>query len=235
MAMVEVSCGESVELAAKTVSAALVEASAELLVLLTGNDEDLTLVVTAAIAELSLNTAEVVSAGIPMAPWASVLCGSDEVPIDVGTEPLGTVAPEAGEIPPVPGLIVGNAEESPSLVIVELETAKMLSVLVSEVDKEAMYVDVRAAVWAVLLDPGYSVRTKVVVMTLVLVEYVWPPEEAQKKEIVAVVGVLFTTGVVVVAAVDSCKSVKFQPELLKLLKDVLVRVAKLDTVSVRVI
>ena len=87
----------------------------------------------------------------------------------------------------------------------------------------------------VLLDGGYSVRTRVVVMPLVLVEYVWPPEEAQKKEIVAVVGVLLTTGVVMVAAVGSCKSVKFQPELPMPLKDVLVRVAKLDTVSVRVI
>ena len=87
----------------------------------------------------------------------------------------------------------------------------------------------------VLLDGGYSVRTRVVVMTLVLVEYVWPPEEAQKKEIVAVVGVLLTIGVVLVAAVGSCKSVKFHPELPMPLKDVLVRVAKLDTVSVRVI
>lgn len=51
----------------------------------------------------------------------------------------------------------------------------------------------------------------------------------------AVVGVLFTTGVVVVAAVGSCKSVKFQPELPMPLKEVLVRVAKLDTVLVRVI
>ena len=76
-------------------------------------------------------------------------------------------------------------------------------------------------------------RTRVVVMTLVLVEYVWPPEEAQKKEIVAVVGVLLTTGVVMVAAVGSCKSVKFQPELPMPL-NVLVRVAKADTVSVRV-
>ena len=86
----------------------------------------------------------------------------------------------------------------------------------------------------VLLDGGYSVRTRVVVMTLVLVEYVWPPEEAQKKEIVAVVGVLLTTGVVMVAAVGSCKSVKFQPELPRPLKVVLVKVAKDETVSVRV-
>lgn len=156
--------------------------------------------------------------------------------MDVGAEPLGTVAaPEAGEIPSVPGFIVGNAEESPSLVIVELEAAKTLSVLVFAVDEEVMYVDVRATVWVVLLLPGNSVRMRVVVMTLVLVEYVWPPEEAQKKEIVAVVGVLFTTGVVVVAAVGSCKSVKFQPELPMPLKVVLVRVAKLDTVLVRVI
>jgi hypothetical protein len=73
-------------------------------------------------------------------------------------------------------------------------------------------------------------------MILVLVAYVWPPEEAQKKEIVAVVGVLLTTGVVMVAvSVGSCKSVKFQPELPMPPKDVLVRVAKADTVSVRVI
>ena len=51
----------------------------------------------------------------------------------------------------------------------------------------------------------------------------------------AVVGVLLTTGVAIVAPVGSCKSVKFQPELPIPLKDVLVRVAKLDTVSVRVI
>ena len=93
--------------------------------------------------------------------------------MDVGVEPLGTVAaPEAGEIPSVPGFIVGNAEESPSLVIVELEAAKTLSVLVFAVDEGVMYVDVRAAVWVVLLDPGNSVRMRVVVMTLVLVEYV---------------------------------------------------------------
>ena len=88
--------------------------------------------------------------------------------------------------------------------------------------------------WVLLLESGYSVRTRVVVMTLVLVEYVWPPEDAQKKEIVAVVGVLFTTGVVMVA-VGSCESVKFQPELPRPLKVVLVKVAKDDTVSVRVI
>jgi hypothetical protein len=77
---------------------------------------------------------------------------------------------------------------------------------------------------------------RVVVMTLVLVEYVWPPEEAQKKEIVAVVGVLLTTGVVAMVAVSvgCCKSVKFQPELLRPPKVVLVKVAKDDTVSVRV-
>ena len=92
-----------------------------------------------------------------------------------------------------------------------------------------MYRDVRATVWVVVL-PGHSVRMRVVVMTLVLVEYVWPPEEAQKKEIVAVVGVLLTTGVVIVS-VGSCKSVKFQPELPMPL-NVLVRVAKADTVSV---
>ena len=43
-----------------------------------------------------------------------------------------------------------------------------------------------------------------------------------------------TTGVMMVAAVGSCKSVKFQPELPMPPNDVLVRVAKLDTVSVRV-
>jgi hypothetical protein len=77
---------------------------------------------------------------------------------------------------------------------------------------------------------------RVVVMTLVLVEYVWPPEEAQKKEIVAVVGVLLTTGVVMMVAVSvgSCMSVKFQPELPRPLKVVLVKVAKDETVSVRV-
>jgi hypothetical protein len=52
---------------------------------------------------------------------------------------------------------------------------------------------------------------------------------------VAVVGVLSTTGVMMVAvSVGSCKSVKFQPELPRPLKVVLVRVAKDDTVSVRV-
>lgn len=87
----------------------------------------------------------------------------------------------------------------------------------------------------VLLESGYSVRMRVVVMTLVLVEYVWPPEEAQKKEIVAVVGVLLTTGVVMVAvSVGSCMSVKFQPELPRPLKVVLIKVAKDETVSVRV-
>jgi hypothetical protein len=67
--------------------------------------------------------------------------------MDVGIEPLGTVAaPEAGEIPSVPGFIVGNAEESTSLVMVELEATKTLSVLVFEVDEEARRVDVRAGV-----------------------------------------------------------------------------------------
>jgi hypothetical protein len=67
--------------------------------------------------------------------------------MDVGIEPLGTVAaPEAGEIPSVPGFIVGNAEESTSLVMVELEATKTLSVLVFEVDEEARRVDVRATV-----------------------------------------------------------------------------------------
>ena len=67
--------------------------------------------------------------------------------MDVGIEPLGTVAaPEAGEIPSVPGFIVGNAEESTSLVMVELEVTKTLSVLVFEVDEEARRVDVRATV-----------------------------------------------------------------------------------------
>ena len=61
----------------------------------------------------------------------------------------------------------------------------------------------------------------------------WPPEEAQKKEIVAVVGVLLTMGVVMVS-VGSCKSVKFQPELPRPLKVVLIKVAKDETVSVRV-
>lgn len=64
----------------------------------------------------------------------------------------------------------------------------------------------------------------------------WPPEEAQKKEMVAVVGVLSMTAVVKVAApVGSCESVIFQPELPMPPKDVFVRVAKEDTVLVRVI
>ena len=67
--------------------------------------------------------------------------------MDVGIEPLSTVAaPEAGEIPSVPGFVVGNAEESTSLVMVELEATKTLSVLVFEVDEEARRVDVRATV-----------------------------------------------------------------------------------------
>jgi hypothetical protein len=72
-------------------------------------------------------------------------------------------------------------------------------------------------------------------MTLVLVEYVWPPEEAQKKEIVAVVGVLVITAVVVVpVSVGSSDSVMFQPELPMPPKEVLVEVTKEDTVLVRV-
>jgi hypothetical protein len=72
-------------------------------------------------------------------------------------------------------------------------------------------------------------------MTLVLVEYVWPPEEAQKKEIVAVVGVLVITAVVVVpVSVGSSESVMFQPELHMPPKEVLVEVTKEDTVLVRV-
>jgi hypothetical protein len=108
--------------------------------------------------------------------------------------------PEAGEIPSVPGLIVGNAEEGPSLVIFELKPAEALLVFFSEVTEEVMYVDVGATIWVVRLASGNTVRMRVVVMILVLVEYVWPPDEAQKKEIVAVVGVLSTTAVVVVTA-----------------------------------
>jgi hypothetical protein len=79
------------------------------------------------------------------------------------------------------------------------------------------------------------VRKRVVVMTLVLVEYVWPPDDAQKKEIVAVVGVLVMTAVVrVPASVGSCKSVMFQPELPIPPKEVLVDVTKEDTVLVLV-
>jgi hypothetical protein len=218
------------------VSVVVEEGWTELPVLSTSNDELSTPVVAAPIAELLLGTADVVSAGTPFTPWASLLCDSGGVPTDVGRNPLGTVAaPEAGEIPSVPGLIVGNAEEPPSLAVVELGTTGTLLVLFLGVAEEVMRVDVWADVWVVLSEFGYSVRMRVVVMTLVLVEYVWPPEEAQKKEIVAVVGVLSTTGVMMVAvSVGSCKSVKFQPELPRPLKVVLVRVAKDDTVSIRV-
>lgn len=79
------------------------------------------------------------------------------------------------------------------------------------------------------------VLKRVVVMILVLVEYVCPPEDAQKKEIVAVVGVLTTAVVAIVGApVGSCESVMFQPELPMPPKLVLVKVAKEDTVLVRV-
>jgi hypothetical protein len=188
------------------------------------------------LAELLLGTADDVSKGTPVAPWASLLCGSDEPPLGTGREPLGAVAvPEAGEIPSVPGLIVGNAEEGPSLVIFELKPAEALLVFFSEVTEEVMYVDVGATIWVVRLASGNTVRMRVVVMILVLVEYVWPPDEAQKKEIVAVVGVLSTTAVVVVTAwVVSCESVKFQPELPMPPKDVFVKVAMEDTVLVRV-
>jgi hypothetical protein len=72
-------------------------------------------------------------------------------------------------------------------------------------------------------------------MTLVLVEYVWPPEEAQKKEIVAVVGVLVIMAVVMVpVSVGSSESVMFQPELPMPPKEVLVEVTKEETVLVRV-
>ena len=66
--MVEVSCGESVESAAEDVSVAPEEVWAELPVLSASNDELTTLVVAGAIAELLLDTAEVVSAGTPVAP-----------------------------------------------------------------------------------------------------------------------------------------------------------------------
>ena len=67
--------------------------------------------------------------------------------MDAGRGQLGAVAvPEAGEIPSVPGLIVGNAEESPLLVIVELGAAETLLVLFLEVAEEVMRVDVRAIV-----------------------------------------------------------------------------------------
>lgn len=66
--MVEVSCGESAELAAEDVSVAPEEGWAELPVLSTGNDELTSLVVAGALAELLLDTAEVVSTGTPVAP-----------------------------------------------------------------------------------------------------------------------------------------------------------------------
>ena len=91
--------------------------------------------------------------------------------MDVGIEPLGTVAaPEAGEIPSVPGFIVGNAEESPSLTFVELNSVGALPVLFPEVVEEVVYVGVGATGWKVLLASGNIVRTRVVVMILVLVE-----------------------------------------------------------------
>ena len=68
MAMVEVSCGESIELAAEDVSVAPEEGWAELPVLSTGNDELTSLVVAGALAELLLDTTEVVSTGTPVAP-----------------------------------------------------------------------------------------------------------------------------------------------------------------------
>lgn len=66
--MVGGSCGESVESATEDVSVASGEGWAELPVLSAGNDEPPTLVVAAAIAELLLDTAEVVPAGTLVAP-----------------------------------------------------------------------------------------------------------------------------------------------------------------------
>ena len=115
------------------ISVAVKEGSVELPVVLTGCDKLSTPVVAAPTAELLLGTAELASAGLAVMPGASLLCDKGEVPADVGREPLGTVAaPEAGEIPSVPGLIVGNAEES-LWVIGELGLVEMLLELIPEV------------------------------------------------------------------------------------------------------
>ena len=68
IAIVELFCGESVELATEDVSVAPEEGLAELPVLTTDNDELPALVVTAEIGEVLLDEAEVVSAGTPVAP-----------------------------------------------------------------------------------------------------------------------------------------------------------------------
>ena len=66
-ATVEVSCGESVELTVEDVSVGVKE-GAGVSVVPTGDEELSTPVVAAPIAELLLGTAEVVSAGMPVAP-----------------------------------------------------------------------------------------------------------------------------------------------------------------------
>lgn len=168
--MAEVSCGETVELPTEGDPAAVEVGSVGIPVLPLGSDELSTPVVAVPTAELLLGTAEVASAGLAVMPGASLLCDKGEVLVDVGREPLGTVAaPEAGGIPSVPGLIVGTAEESLS-VIDELGLVGMLLELFLEVVEEEVYLDVRATVCVVVLESGHSVRTRVVVMILVLVE-----------------------------------------------------------------
>lgn len=68
-------------------------------------------------------------------------------------------------------------------------------------------------------------------ITLVLVEYVCPPEDAQKKEIVAVVGL--ASSVIDPASVGLAEAVVFQPERPRLPNE-RVEVTWEDTVLVRV-
>lgn len=169
--MVEASCGETVKLLTKGVSVGVPEGSTVLPRLPTGTGELSRPALVVLLAELLLGTADVVSVGRAVAPWASLLCDSDELPFDEGREPLAAVAvPEAREIPSVPGFIVGNAEESPSLTVVERISVGALPVLFPEMVEEVMYVDVGATEWKVLLASGNIVRMRVVVMILVLVE-----------------------------------------------------------------
>jgi hypothetical protein len=146
-------------LSAEYVAVGATDACVRLAESLVATGEICELMAAVPLAELLLGKAEVAPVGIPVMPWASLLCACDELPSDEGAEPLGAVAaPEAGSMPSVPGSIVGNVDGFVLLVagvfgLADVKPAPLLKLIDAEV-----YVDERGAEWVVLLASGPRVR-----------------------------------------------------------------------------
>lgn len=183
--------------------------------------------------DMLLKIADVAPVGTPVTPCTPVPVDRSAVVDDAETSPLmAVVEPEAGEIPSVLGIVVGNADVLVPPVVIEIRLPSNEAVLLlAEDDLEVA----DPAGMRPLTSKGtdwYSV----VVMTLVLVEYVWPPDEAQKNEIVAVVGVARSAAALTVLVLGKvCEFVIFQPELPTPPKDDLVVVVSNGIVLVRVV